>query len=213
MKAKEPNRAISVSQLMVTTHRVMPFEGEWLAAFGEPELTGSWLIWGNSGNGKTRFALQLCKYLTRFGRVAYNSLEEGASKSMKQAFIDLNMEDVKRNFVLLDREPIAELVERLAKRKSPDIVAIDSLQYSGLTTQSYKALVNRFRNKLFILISHADGRNPAGRVASSIRFDAMVKIRVEGYCAYPVSRYGGGEPYVIWEEGAADLGYIQSRLL
>lgn len=204
MKVKEPNRAISVSQLMVTTHRVMHFDGVWLAAFGEPELTGSWLIWGNSSNDKTRFALQLCKYLTRFGRVAYNSLEEGASKSMKQAFIDLKIEDVKRNFVLLDREPVGELIERLSKRKSPDIIAIDSLQYSGLTIQSYKTLVNRFRNKLFILISHADGRNPSGRVASSIRFDAMVKIRVEGYRAFPVSRYGGGEPYVIWDAGSID---------
>lgn len=195
-------RAISVSELMTTNHKVMQFEGDWLDSLGEPELTGSWLIWGNSGNGKTRFALQLCKYLTQFGRVAYDSLEEGASKSMKEAFIDLDMEEVKRKIILLDREPISELIPRLEKRNSPDIIAIDSIQYSGLNAASYKQLVNRFRNKLFILISHADGKNPAGRVATSIRFDAMIKIRVEGYRAFPVSRYGGGEPYTIWEDGA-----------
>lgn len=195
-------RAISVSELMTTNHKVMQFEGDWLDSLGEPELTGSWLIWGNSGNGKTRFALQLCKYLTKFGRVAYDSLEEGASKSMQSAFIDLDMEEVKRRIILLDREPISELIPRLEKRNSPDIIAIDSIQYSGLNAASYKQLVNRFRNKLFILISHADGKNPAGRVATSIRFDAMIKIRVEGYRAFPVSRYGGGEPYTIWEDGA-----------
>ncbi len=35
---------------------------------------------------QTRFALQLGKYLTHFGRVAYNSLEEGASVAMRTAF-------------------------------------------------------------------------------------------------------------------------------
>jgi hypothetical protein len=66
----------------------------------------------------------------------------------------------------------------------------------------YKKLRDNFRGKLFILVSHAEGKLPEGRVAKNIRFDAMVKIWVEGYMAWPVSRYGGGEPYIIWEEGA-----------
>lgn len=33
--------------------------------------------------------------------------------------------------------------------------------------------------------------------------DAFVKIYVEGYIANAVSRYGGKESYIIWEEGAA----------
>jgi len=180
----------------------MDFDGDWLASFGKPELTGSWLIWGNSGNGKTRFALQLCKYLTRWGRVAYNSLEEGAGRSMQTAFAEVGMDDVKRRIVLLDQEPIPELIERLKRRKSPDIIAIDSIQYSGLNYAEYKQLRNGFRNKMFLFISHAQGTQPAGRVASAVRFDSFVKVRVEGYRAFPVSRYGGGEPFTIWPDGA-----------
>jgi hypothetical protein len=202
MKVKELNRAVSVTELMTTRHRCMEFEGKWLDSFGKPELTGSWLIWGNSGNGKTRFALQLCKYLTNFGRVAYNSLEEGAGRSMQAAFSEVGMDDVKRRIVLLDQEPISELIERLKRRKSPDIIAIDSIQYTGMNYADYKALRNGFRGKLFLLISHAAGTQPAGRVATSIRFDAFVKVRVEGYRAFPVSRYGGGDPFTIWDEGA-----------
>lgn len=197
------NRAVSMHQLFHTNIRNLAFEGEWFQAIGRPEVTGTWIIWGNSGNGKTRFALQLAKYLTSFGkRVAYDSLEEGVSLSLRNACADCNMQEVARRFLLLDMEPISELIARLEKPKSQDIIIIDSLQYTGLTYTEYKRLRDRFRTKLFILVSHAEGFHPAGRVARSIRFDANVKIWVEGYRAYPVSRYGGGQPYTIWEEGA-----------
>lgn len=206
---KERKRAVSVAEIYTKKFNVLPFEGEWLDAIGEPELTGTWIVWGNSGNGKTRFVLQLCKYLASLGKkVIYDSLEEGASLSMRNAFIDVGMEEVKRRILLLDAEPIDQLIERLKKRKSADVVAIDSVQYTGMNYKDYKALRAMFPKKLFILISHADGKNPEGRVAKAIRFDAFVKIWVEGYKAIPTSRYGGGEPYVIWQEGA-DNYYMQ----
>ena len=197
-------RALSVNDLLNAKHNTMKFEGVWHEAIGNPELRGAWLIWGNSANGKTRFTLQLCKYLTRFGRVAYDSLEEGASRSMQDAFRDLNMAEVSRRLILLDQEPVADLKERLRKRRSPEIIVIDSIQYSGMNYKDYIRLKDEFKNKLFILISHADGKHPQGRVAKSIRYDSFVKIWVEGYAAFPQSRYGGGTPYIIWEQGALD---------
>jgi len=195
-------RALSVENIINYKPITLPFTDEWKSFIGTPELCGSWLIWGNSGNGKTRFALQLCKYLCKFGRVAYNSLEEGLSKSMQEAIIATGMQDVARKFMLLDKESLEELKERLSKRKSPDVVVIDSIQYTGMNYKDYKALKEKFPKKLFVLISHADGKEPAGRVAKSIRYDAFVKIRIEGYKALPVSRYGGGEPYIVWDVGA-----------
>ncbi len=195
-------RAISVSELINTKHRALEFEGAWLHAIGKPERRGAWLVWGNSANGKTRFALQLAKYLANFGKVAYNAMEEGASLSMKQAFLDTNMMEVKRRVLLLDQEPMTDLTERLKKHKSPNFVIIDSVQYSGMNYAQYKELRDGFPSKMFILISHADGKEPAGRVAKQIRYDAFVKIWVEGYKAFPQSRYGGGAEYVIWPEGA-----------
>jgi hypothetical protein len=200
------NRAISIRQLYSAKIRSLDFTGEWLDAIGCPEPAGTWLIWGNSGNGKTRFALQLAKYLCSLGRkVAYDSLEEGVSLSLRNAIEDCNMQEVARRFLLLDKEPVSDLMERLSKKKSPEVIFIDSIQYTGLTYADYKLLKDRFRNKLFILVSHAEGSHPAGRVARSIRFDANVKIWVEGYQAFSVSRYGGGKPYVIWQEGLFNL--------
>lgn len=197
-------RALTVSDLKAYKAETLDFDGPWLDAIGRPELTGSWIVWGNSANGKTRFALQLARYLARFVKVAYNSLEEGLSVTMREAVLSIGMADVQRNFILLDKETITELAERLGKRKSTDVVIIDSLQYTGLTYTEYKMLRDRFRHKLFIFISHAEGKLPKGNVAKSVRYDANVKILVEGYKAFCESRYGGGQPFTIWAKGAQE---------
>jgi hypothetical protein len=195
-------RALSVNDIRKFRANTLNFEGEWLESIGCPELTGTWIVWGNSSNGKTRYSLQLAKYLARFCRVAYNTLEEGLSKSIQNAIIDVGMDEVSHRFILLDKEPIADLTERLRKKKSPDVVIIDSLQYTGMNYAEYRALRDEFRKKLFIFISHADGNDPKGNVGKSIRYDAFVKIRVEGYKAFAESRFGGGREYVIWQKGA-----------
>lgn len=201
-------RALSIKDIRAYKPTVMEFDGRWLDSIGKPELTGSWIIWGGSANGKTRFALQLAKYLSRFVRVAYDSLEEGLSLSMQRAIQEVGMSDAKRTFCLLDKESVAELEERLEKQRSAQIIIIDSLQYTGLTYADYKRLRDRFRHKLFIFVSHASGREPKGEVGKSVKYDAFVKIYVEGYVAYPQSRYGGGSPFVIWEDGARKYGSI-----
>ena len=200
-------RALTITDIRsykATTYRL---EGGLGDALGEVELTGSWIVWGGSANGKTRFALQLAKALAKHVRVAYDSLEEGLSLSMRHAIEAVGFSDVKRNFVLLDGESIDDLKERLRKQRSPKVVIIDSLQYTGLTYTEYKALRDEFRSKLFIFISHAEGHNPKGAVANSVKYDAFVKVYVEGYRAYPQSRYGGNVPYTVWPEGAAKYGH------
>ena len=144
----------------------------------------------------------LCKYLSEFGKVAYNSIEEGYSESLKKAIKRVDLFDCGNNFMILDKEPLVEMAERLSKPKSPKIIVIDSIQHSRLTYHQYVELKNCFPNKLFIFISHAKGKEPKGNVADSIRYDASVKIYVEGYRAFCQSRYGGGETFTIYEDGA-----------
>ena len=188
----------------------MPFEGEWNESFGEPERSGVWLIFGHPGNGKTDFAIQLSKYLTQFGNVAYNTLEEGARKSFQMALKRNNMHLVAKSFVILS-EDMSHLRKRLSKRKSADIIIVDSFQHAGITKTEYKDLKKEFPTKLFIFLSHADGRHPEGRPAKFAKYDADVKIFVQGFEAFITSRYGGGEPFIIWNEGAAEHnGHIKS---
>jgi len=197
-------RAATVHEVLNTKFKELEFDGEFRELFGKPERSGCWIIWGESANGKTAFTMQLAKYLCRFGRVAYNSLEEGISLSLKGTLIREGMMEQKGRFLLLDKEPIDELHERLKRRKSPDVVIIDSIQYSGLTKITAKQLINEHPSKLFIFVSHAAGKLPDGRTANSIRYDANVKVRVEGFRAWIESRYGGDKRkyYTIYPDGA-----------
>lgn len=206
-------RAVSVKQLLSKKFKTLAFTGEYEAAIGTPEASGVWILWGHSGNGKTRFSLQLGRYLANFGRVVYNTLEEGARRSFQKAIEECNMQEVGSRFKILDREPVEALKQRLRKRQSPDFIIIDSFQYSQLTRPEYISLKQEFSNKLFVFVSHAEGNNPSGRTARFVRYDADVKIRIEGYRAFPVSRYGGGKPYTIWHQGAESYwGSMEHKL-
>lgn len=195
-------RAWSVDNVLNAKFRTLEFEGEWLEACGKPELGGSWFIYGPPKNGKTSFAMLLAKYLTRFVRVAYDSVEEGFSQSIKDAMIRTGMQEAGRRLVLLDKEDVPELADRLARRKSPEAIVIDSIQFMGLQFEDYKKLKQSFPDKLFIWVSHVDGRHPDGNTAKRVMRDANIFFRIEGFVAYPTSRYGGGRPITISEEKA-----------
>lgn len=195
-------KAISISTLLNRKYKTLPFEGAWLDAIGQPQVTGSWLIWAESFNGKTTFSMQLAKYLCSFGKVYYNSLEEGDCESMRITAAENGLADVQGKFLLLDREPLDQLSHRMKKRP-PKFVFIDSVQYAFIDLQFYKQLTAQYPRTVFIWISHAEGKKPKGALADAIRYDAHVKIRIEGYLAFINSRYrGNGEPYTIYPEGA-----------
>lgn len=197
-----------MSALFNKKRKVLNFSGEFEALIGKPEMKGSWLISGHSGNGKTAFALKLGKYFAKLGlKVNYNSLEEGDSQSFEMACRRECMNEVSAKFHLIQDET-KEMLERIRAKRSADVWIIDSIQFLGLSYAEYKDLLKEFPDKLFILISHAEGKKPKGRVAQAIEYDAFVKIWVANYIATAKSRYGGKEAYVIWEERAKELGEI-----
>ena len=196
------NRALSVSDVYMLERATYRLSERWHEAFGEIDRTGVWLIWGKSGSGKTSFVLELCKELARFGRVAYDSLEEGDSLTMKNAFIRAGMMDVARRVVLLNRESMADLHERLSRPKSPDIVVIDSFQYTRMRYAEYQRFKEAHADKLILFVSHATGDKPKGQAADAVMYDATQKILVKGYVAISKGRFKPGGRYVIWDEGA-----------
>lgn len=205
------SRAISNKNVLTARFEVADFEGEFLASFGRPELRGAWIVYGGSGCGKTTFVMQVCKYLTRFRRVAYNSLEQGLSLSLQKAWERVGMGEVGNRIILLNKESLKDLRVRLAKKKSPDIVVIDSVHYwFGFRMVDFVSLRNDFPDKLFIFVSHEKSGLPDGKLAQKIRYDSEIKIRVEGYKAFVTTRYEvadkgeGGADFIIWEQGAND---------
>lgn len=204
-------KAISNKNVLDARFKVADFAGKWLASFGKPELRGAWIIYGESGSGKTHFALELLKYLSGFvDRAAYDTLEQGLSLSFQNAWKDAAMHEVGSRVIVLAKEPIKDLRERLRKRKSPDIVVIDSITaLVGFTRAVFIELINEFPDKLFVFIAHEENNKPYPAIAQHVRKLSEVKIRVEGYKAFITTRFQGdngegGSDFVIWEHGAQE---------
>lgn len=196
-------RALTVKEVLNKKRQTFPFDGKWADAFGQPERTGVWFIWGRSGNGKTSFVMQLIAELCKYDRVAFDSMEEGDSLSMRQKLVRHGLSKVGSRFHLLNAEPMTELKERLARRKSYNIIVIDSFQYTQMSYRDYIQFKEQNKDKLIVFISHAKGSLPRGSAAEGVMYDATLKIWVEGFKAFSKGRFIGqtGE-FTIWAEGA-----------
>lgn len=207
-------KALSVTDIFRKEYTTFPFKGEWEAAFSHPETVGTWFIWGNSGNGKSTFALQLCGELSKYGKVLYNSLEEGYSLTFRKK-LEMLKEQLSNGQINIVSEDIDTLSLRLKRRRSANFIVIDSYQYCGLDYRRYLEFKKAHANKLLIFISHAEGRNPAGRSAKSVMFDSTLKIWVEGYKAFSKGRFIGenGGVYTIWAEGSEKVWGIKNDII
>lgn len=136
-------RALNVRDILNKKYDVFPFEGKWKDAFDTPEVRGCWFVWGNSGNGKTSFVMQLCKELCKYDRVAFNSLEEGTSLTVQNNLRRFGMAEVSRHLAFI-KEDIPTLKIRLRRHKSFNIVIIDSFQYTQMTYRDYIQLKEEF---------------------------------------------------------------------
>ncbi|MBI9061810.1 MAG: hypothetical protein JEZ14_07460 [Marinilabiliaceae bacterium] len=202
-KSTDGGKAWSIANVLSSEFDGLPFDGKWLDAIGQPELAHSWIIYGRSSSGKTTFNIQLAKYISKFERVIYNSLEEGLSKSMKAAYKRAGLTEGDKNVILI-KESMKKLAERLEKPKSPNVVFIDSIRYTRMKWSDYQAFCKRFPGKIIVWVSHAKGKEPKGALAEDILYDSFVKIYVEGFRAFISSRFseGGDASIDIWPEGA-----------
>ena len=194
-------RAYSPTEILAKKYKLLDWGKEWKEAFGNPEASGVWFVWGNTSNGKSAFFMQLVKELAKLNKVYINDLEEGTSLTMQQNLLRSDIESVKKN-ILIGSENMEEMALRLSKRKSARFVIVNSFQYTGLSISAYRKLKEANKDKLIIFISHAKGKQPVGRTADSVKFDASLKIWVEGFRAISNGRYNPGGTYTIWSEGA-----------
>ena len=121
-------RAYSPNEVLKMKIPCFEFSGAWYDSMGNPAKSGTWIIWGASGNGKTSFVMQLAKYLCSFGKVIYDSLEESVGRSFQMSLQRHKMDEVRKRLIILDREPMDQLEERLSRRGSPNVIIIDSFQ-------------------------------------------------------------------------------------
>lgn len=171
------------------------FEGDFQKAFGQPEKNFRMLIFGPEKHGKTDLALKYAKYLCRFGKVLFNSSEEGKSKTMQDAFHRNEMREVAGKFFLCHKETHEDIKERLAKKYSGyRFYFNDSIDYNETTERQYKELVKLFPRLAQVHLSWEDTKgNPLTEAAKMIAKRVDIKVYVKNRIAYPTSRFGGNE--------------------
>jgi len=196
-------RGIGINQLLNKEFDVYEFADAWYASFNSPEKNFKALVYGLPGNGKTEFCIKWAKYLTQFGKVYYNSFEQGVSKSLQDAATRNNLKEVSGKMIFGNKETLEEMTDRLSRRNSPKIIFIDSLDYMNFTDGQYKQLTERFPKKAFIIICWEKSQKPQSNYAKKIEYMVDVKIRVQNFKAYPRCRFGGNVPYVIWNKPKA----------
>ncbi|NIJ45024.1 putative ATP-dependent serine protease [Wenyingzhuangia heitensis] len=201
-------KSLSYEDITRKNYKVFDFEGDWKRHQGVLECAGSILIYGDSGHGKTTYAMAAAKELTQFEKVFYNTAEEGMRLSFKRSLMLNNMKSVKSK-ITFQKETYDEMVLRLRRKRQPKVVFVDSVQYCfrGKRVTDYYKLIEEFNNTLFVFISHIDKvGSPKGTVAQEIYWDCQNRILVKDFKAHiEKSRCGGDEvePFVINEERAA----------
>lgn len=204
MAEKRLKRAYSVQNILDKKFTLLEWSEPWVEAFANPENKGVWFIWGQSASGKNSFILQLIKELSRFEKIIVRDFEEETAHTVQEAFLRYNMTKVARKLKWAPDESIEDFDYRISQHKAPRVVMINSFQYLGWSFQDYLAFKNKHADKLIIILSQADGKNPDGRPAKRVMYDASLKIYVEGFRAYSKGRYIGKKGYyTIYEEGAA----------
>jgi hypothetical protein len=199
-------------QVMQKRHDIMNYTPEFRGILGTIPRNVTITIYGDSGHGKTEFAMRMVRALCLSGvYVDWISYEQGFGLDMQQLLQRNDMLSVGSYFSITDpdhkKNPdttyLADLDNKIGKRGSADVFAIDSVQYMSITIADWLWLKKRHPKKGFIFISHKKGTLPDGVTAVKIGRDSLVRLLVKNYIAYPEkNRCGGKENYIIWEERA-----------
>lgn len=202
-------RTMNIANIEQKTFQYIPFSRDFLEAFGKREKGGIWIVYGKSGHGKTSFALQLAKEFDNIGyRTLFASLEMGISADLQEQLRESGVRSSTNNISFVEDLTVKDLDEQLKKQRAPRVVIIDSLQYfidqCGATAEDIINLRKKYRSKIFVFLSHVDGKEVDGRGAYVVKRDSFVRIQVEGFRAIYKGRGRGGTTgfFTIWKEGA-----------
>ena len=200
-------KAIYGKQLLEKTYKTFPFEGQWAQALGNPEVAGFWLIYGKEKQGKTWFSLKLAEHLSTYETTMYISAEQGTSKTFQDAYMRAQLDPFNRRLKIVPYTEIAEIENTLGKQRSSKVVIIDNttIYKDELTAPKLREWSRKYRNTLFIFLSHEEKGEPDLAVGRLCKKLAEIVIRVEGLACHVSGRCPGGT--LVIDEEKAQLYY------
>ena len=210
-------RALTIRNLYDKVYSYLPLSGEWKAIGEDTEDSGLWLVYGKEKNGKTTFALKLANYLSSISKVLYVSAEEGLSTNISRTCQRVGISVTNKTLHIIEYLPMAELKEKLKKRKSANIIFIDNTtEYRyEMKNNDVSDLLKLFPNKLFVFLAHEGGKDkgePDIALAKFCKKKAKRVFHVVGLSAQVLGRTDTAEIPVEIEKAALCHGDIINQL-
>lgn len=202
LKPGQKFKPLTPLQVVNSKRIIYDFDGLFKDSFGNPERMAKWFITGPSFSGKSSFLFILSEYLCRFGKVYYNSLEEGNSQTVSDKIVRHGLDKQMGKFYLLPKVSANDFKEKMLKKRSASFGIIDSVQHAEINRRTYLDITDALciprRGKSLLFVNHWVKND----LTKFIKHDCDIKIEVIGFVANVESRYGGNKPFIIWEEGA-----------
>lgn len=194
-------RNYSVNDIKAWKFSKLSMPEEWVNHLGHITENFRMIITGKSGHGKTEYAMQLSKMLAlHYGKVSYNSTEQGRSASFKDSFLRNQIDEITGGkWMMCDpsQRTFEPWFKRLQRPNSGRVIILDSIDYMKLTIDQYKQLHERFRHKSLIVIGWSD---PMDINTKKIRYMCDIKVEVDNYKAEIASRFGGNKTWDVWPD-------------
>ena len=204
-KTPKSKKVLSSDDLMSMDFDSLPFEGPWADLMQDPAKNMRLGIKGKPKNGKTAGTAQLANYLTNFGNVLYNFVDQGYNKSTKDIWKLAGLSKNPRAFAT-DIENLDELEKEIATGNYDTVIIDlinDYIDRTGITPQQFKdRFIKKYPDVSFILVFEV---TKSGDFRGDQKWmhlvDAIIDTR--DFVMYNRGRYGTGH-YVVWEKGLKD---------
>jgi|GEM_PF-649401 len=184
----------------------LKFDEGWEQFLQSPAKNMKIAIWALPKEGKSSGACTFATYLTKFGNVLYNFVDQGINSST-QKILNYTSLDSKNNAFVTDAMSLEHLHQDIKDSKA-DFVFIDMInQYIdevGLTAAQFKRdFIKRYPKISFILVFEVTkGGNFKGDQSWTHLVDQLVTVK--DYIMSTKGRYGTGEK-IVWLEEAKKL--------
>ncbi|WP_165020148.1 ATPase domain-containing protein [Dysgonomonas sp. ZJ279] len=181
-------RIFSVKAIKEKKYQYLELEPKYAHLMGEPAKRFVALFYGESGSGKSVFTLQFADYFARnFGKVLYNSHEEGANKTIQDRVNNFDI-DAKRLWIA-DSFSFDEMCHYIEKNYYR-LIIIDSVKYMSFTNEQLKRLKELFAKRQLSIVMIDFGK-ALGSPASGIDLlhASDIKLYFKRGSVHAISRY------------------------
>jgi uncharacterized protein YcfJ len=166
-------------QVKIDTLDVESRSSEFYKVLGNPTGNFRMMIYGENYNGKSTYAVKLADFLSKnFGRVLFNSSEEGLSTSLQNKAKELTSNMLDFSFY----KTYNELIKYLKKSDTlkPRFVVIDSVNDMGMSIDDLKELIALDTQRAIIYVMQAT-KGGTFKGQNDFAHEADIKIKIENY--------------------------------